>query len=65
MPFQKPEIANRDIVQEMRRFVKAGINSGFEPHIGMDEIKAEGRQRLINGKRSSHPSLSDIGISTK
>lgn len=52
-------------IEDLRRLVKAGIESGFEPHNGIDEIKAEGRQRLINGKRSSHPSLSDIGISTK
>jgi hypothetical protein len=49
----------------MRRFVEAGINSGFESHIGMDEIKAEGRQRLMNGKCSSPPPHSDVGIVTK
>jgi antitoxin ParD1/3/4 len=33
-------------IEEVRGLVKAGIDSGFEPHNGMDEIKAEGRRRL-------------------
>jgi len=33
-------------IEEVRRLVKAGIESGFEPHDGMDGIKAEGRRRL-------------------
>jgi antitoxin ParD1/3/4 len=33
-------------VEEVRRLAREGIASGFEPHEGMDKIKAEGRRRL-------------------
>jgi antitoxin ParD1/3/4 len=33
-------------IEEVRRLVKMGIDSGFEPHDGMDGIKADGRRAL-------------------
>lgn len=33
-------------VEDVRRLFNEGVESGFEPHKGMDDIKAEGRRRL-------------------
>jgi hypothetical protein len=40
------DIGTSSMIARLRRLVIAGIKSGFEPHNGMDEIKAEGRRRL-------------------
>lgn len=34
-------------IYEVRRLVKACIDSGFEPHDGKDEIKAQGRRKHV------------------
>ena len=44
-------------IEEVRRLVKVGIDSGFERHTGMDEIKAEGRRRLARSAEGASGSV--------
>lgn len=44
--WKKERERDADAIAELRRLVQQGIDSGFEPYEGMDDIKAEGRRRL-------------------
>ena len=39
-------------VETLQQWVKQGIESGFEPHHGMEEIKAAGRRRVAKFRSS-------------